>query len=104
MQPWYGHKVGRRLNEELLLRSLRRKVADLGLVDPVLVTTLPIAAPLIGQLGESRSVYYRVDNFSLWPGYRTDLMTQLDDELVTQVDRMVVSAEALMRLTSWAPK
>ena len=97
MQPWFGPKMGRRLNEELMLRSLRRKIAEVGLVEPVLVTTLPIAAPLVGQLGESRSVYYRVDDFSLWPGFQPDLMDRLDDELVRKVDRMVVSAEGLRR-------
>jgi len=36
--------------------------------NPILFTTIPTVCDLVGELGESASVYYCVDEYTCWPG------------------------------------
>lgn len=94
MWPSFRSAFGRRLNRKLLLRSLTPVVAGLP-SPPVVVTTLPLVADLMGELPMARWVYYCVDDFSVWPGYDGETMLRMERDLVPKVDAAVAVSETL---------
>lgn len=94
MWPSFRSAFGRRLNRKLLLRALTPVVAGLP-VPPVVVTTLPLVADLIGELPAARWVYYCVDDFSVWPGYDGETMLRMERDLVPKVNAAVAVSETL---------
>lgn len=95
MHPFYGNRAGAALNDALLRRLVRRRADALGLEAPILLTTVPNAAGLVGHLGESAVVYYCVDDFETWPGYAAGAIRRMEDRLVERSDALVVTAAAL---------
>ncbi len=94
MWPSFRSTFARRLNRKLLLRALRPVVAAMP-APPVVVTTLPLVADLIGELPAARWVYYCVDDFSVWPGYDGETMLRMERDLVPKVDAAVAVSETL---------
>jgi glycosyltransferase involved in cell wall biosynthesis len=94
MWPSFRSAFSRRLNRKLLLRALNPIVAAMP-APPVVVTTLPLVADLIGPLPVARWVYYCVDDFSVWPGYDGETMLRMEAELVPKVDAAVTVSETL---------
>lgn len=94
MWPWFTRPFDRRLNRSLLERQLEPVLADLP--RPVVgVTTVPIAADLVGRLSVDRWVYYCVDDFSVWPGLDGETLQRMDADLVGRVDSVVAVSEVL---------
>ena len=94
MWPSFRSAFARRLNRKLLLRALT-PVANALPSPPVVVTTLPLVADLVGQLPAARWVYYCVDDFSVWPGYDGETMLRMEKELVPKVDAAVAVSDTL---------
>jgi glycosyltransferase involved in cell wall biosynthesis len=94
MWPWFSSAFDRRLNRELLLQQLRRLTTSLP-APPVVVTTLPIVADLIGLLPARGWVYYCVDDFGAWPGLDQRALRLLEERLVRGADRVVAVSETL---------
>jgi hypothetical protein len=94
MWPSFRSAFGRRLNRKLLLRALTPVVKALP-SPPVVVTTLPLVADLIGELPAARWVYYCVDDFSVWPGYDGETMLRMERDLVPKVDAAVAVSDTL---------
>jgi glycosyltransferase involved in cell wall biosynthesis len=94
MWPSFRSAFARRLNRKLLLRALTPVATSLP-SPPVVVTTLPLVADLVGHLPAARWVYYCVDDFSVWPGYDGETMLRMEKELVPKVDAAVVVSETL---------
>jgi glycosyltransferase involved in cell wall biosynthesis len=95
MHPWFGSLLGNRSNDALLVRSVRAKQAELGLRCPVVVITVPVAAGVLGKLGERASLYYRVDDFALWPGYSSAMIRRREELLLRRVSGLLVTAQGL---------
>jgi hypothetical protein len=62
---------------------------------PILVTTIPNAAGLVGQLGEAASIYYCVDEFSEWPGADRKTMLEMEADLLQRVDLVAATSDTL---------
>ncbi|MBD3315652.1 MAG: glycosyltransferase family 1 protein, partial [Chitinivibrionales bacterium] len=75
--PFGGRKAVRLFNDLSVRHSIREQTLHLGIKNSILITTLPTAAGVTGTLGECLSVYYCVDDTSLWPGNDGDLMRWL---------------------------
>ena len=95
MTPLDRWRPFRRLNARLLVRAVRDALASRGLSDPVLVTTIPNAAGVVGELGEAASLYYCVDEFSQWPGADRGAMLEMEAELLDRVDLVVATSSTL---------
>ena len=95
MWPSFRSRAARLANRELLVRALKPAFAALP-EPPVILTTLPIVADLVGRLPAARWVYYCVDDFSVWPGYDGATMGRLERELVPKMDACVAVSETLV--------
>jgi glycosyltransferase involved in cell wall biosynthesis len=100
MTPFDRWRPFRRLNAQLLVRAVRDALEP-GEA-PVLVTTIPNAAGVVGEIGESASVYYCVDEFSEWPGADRGAMLEMERDLLGKVDLVVATADTLFEAKSAA--
>jgi glycosyltransferase involved in cell wall biosynthesis len=69
--------------------------AECNAAAPVVVTTLPLMADLVGQFRAVRWVYYCVDDFSVWPGLDGKTMRDMEVELLAKVDLAIAVSETL---------
>jgi glycosyltransferase involved in cell wall biosynthesis len=95
MWPSFRSRLGRALNRRLVGKAVRRAIA--GMPPPIVVTTLPVVADLVGAFPAVRWVYYCVDDFGVWPGLDGRTMRKLEAELVPKVDACVAVSETLQR-------
>ena len=96
--PGYGHRLVRAANDALLVRSVRRALAARGMERPLLITTIPTMAGAVGQLGEVASVYLRMDDFTLWPGYDHAAIAEREALLLERADLLVAPSPALLEV------
>ncbi|HYH66607.1 MAG TPA: glycosyltransferase [Urbifossiella sp.] len=94
MWPSFRGRLARGLNRRLLGRAVRAAVAELP-APPVVVTTLPVTADLVGAFPAARWVYYCVDDFAAWPGLDGRTLCDMEAELVSKVDTAVAVSENL---------
>ena len=94
MWPSFASRGSRNLNKRLLKSALTPAIEALG-APPIVITTLPIMADLVGEIPAKRWVYYCVDDFSVWPGYDGKTMAAMERELVARVDVTVAVSEHL---------
>jgi glycosyltransferase involved in cell wall biosynthesis len=95
MWPSFKSSVSRRVNRSLMLRKLRPLVGAMP-EKPVVVTTLPIVADLVGRLPVHRWIYYCVDDFRQWPGYDGATMGRMERDLVPKIDAAVAVSDTLV--------
>lgn len=95
MSPFDRWSPLRRLNTASIVRCVRDGLARADDPNPILVTTIPNVAGVVGKLGEALSVYYCVDEFSEWPGADRSALLRLEAELLGKVDLVVATSEAL---------
>jgi glycosyltransferase involved in cell wall biosynthesis len=94
MWPSFRSRFGRGLNRRLLVRALRPVVESLP-APPIVVTTLPLVADLVGVFPAAKWVYYCVDDFGVWPGLDGRTLQRMESELVAKVDRVIAVSETL---------
>ncbi len=95
MLPFSEFAGVRMINRASVVRSVRNRLAGLGMIDPILVTTVPNACDCIGNFGESKVIYYCVDDFSEWPGLEKGMVKKMEDELVRKSDCLVATSQKL---------
>jgi glycosyltransferase involved in cell wall biosynthesis len=97
MIPYHTLGFIRSFNKRNVIHLIKKAMAQLGMRDPILLTTLPIAVDYIGSFSEIASIYYCVDEFSEWPGVEKSLIAGMEQELMNTVDRIIVTSHALLR-------
>lgn len=93
--PAYGTALVRRFNRRFLLGQVRRAMRRLGFRNPVNMVFNPAAGLLAGRLGESRLIYYCVDDYTEFTGVAGGLR-EIEEDLFRRSDLVVVSAEKLL--------
>ena len=93
MWPSFRSRFARGLNRRLLTRAVCRET-EAGPA-PVVITTLPLVADLVGTFPAARWVYYCVDDFSVWPGLDGHTLQRMEAELVPKVDVAIAVSESL---------
>jgi len=96
--PYNQLSIVRNFNKQMMIRTLRRFDHEHSKRDRVLITTWPFIGNIIGSFGECLSIYYRVDDFSEFPGVRKDFINRLENELIEKVDMVVATAENLTQI------
>jgi glycosyltransferase involved in cell wall biosynthesis len=94
MWPSFDSRLARWLNRRLLVPPLAAAARELG-EPPIVVTTIPLVADLVGRLPVRRWVYYCVDDFSVWPGLDGATLRCMEQELVRRADGIIAVSENL---------
>lgn len=96
MIPYNTIRPIRGFNRESVVRSVRQAMREWNFNDPVLLATQPLASDYAGRLGESLTVYYCVDDFTLWPGMnQPELVRAMENALLSQADLVVAVSDSL---------
>lgn len=105
MYPGFRNGLQRRINARLLSKQINRHLNTQTSKQRIAITTIPVVADLVGKLNVDRWVYYCVDDFSVWPGLDSTVMLAMEEQLVSQVDRVIaVSDNLVKRLGQWTPQ
>jgi glycosyltransferase involved in cell wall biosynthesis len=93
--PFSRKSIVRSINQMALKWSLARVCRRLGFQKPVLWTSHPLPADVVGSLGSPKIIYRCVDDYSEVSGTYKDELLQLEREFVTKCDYVIVSSERL---------
>lgn len=94
--PAYGVGPVRAANDALVARAVRAAMAEHGIARPVVLTSIPTMAGVLGRLGERASLYLRMDDFALWPGYDHAAIAERTAALLGVVDAVVAPSASLL--------
>lgn len=92
--PSYGNKTVLKINQAFLARQVKKAMRGLGFKDVVNMVFNPAAGMIAGRLGESKVIYYCVDEYTAFTGASRGLK-EIEDDLFRRADLVVVSAERL---------
>jgi glycosyltransferase involved in cell wall biosynthesis len=95
--PFVSLKWVRKLNARRLIHAIQTTLERHKLVQPILLTTSPLAGSIVHHVGERLSIYYCMDEFSLWPGIDTHLIRSEEQSLINSVDAVIVTAQTLQQ-------
>lgn len=88
----------RKINKMLMLKSIRSaKIIDKKR-PLVLLTTWPFMGNLIGELNENLSIYYRVDDFSEFPGVNKEAIKRQEEEIIAKSGMVLATSEELGKI------
>ncbi|USD67791.1 glycosyltransferase [Vibrio sp. SCSIO 43136] len=88
-------KGARALAVKLMKAQLLPMIEKMNLIDPILWTSLPTAADLCGQLGESAIIYYCGDDFSALAGVDHQTVHQHEQALASKADLILTASDKL---------
>ncbi|OFZ16178.1 MAG: hypothetical protein A2X86_13935 [Bdellovibrionales bacterium GWA2_49_15] len=95
MLPYTSFKLIRRLNKFLICRKVRRELTKAGVARPILITSVPSVCDFVKIFDEKLTVYYCVDEFSLWPGISYDRIKAMESELLAKSDLIFTTSSRL---------
>jgi glycosyltransferase involved in cell wall biosynthesis len=94
--PAYGLRAARAVNQWWLQRQVRSAIWRLRFEKPINWVFNPAAAVIAGKLGEELLIYQCVDEYSAFSGVTSRAILDLEAQLLTKADLVVVSAEPLL--------
>jgi len=97
MLPWFGNRSIRSANRWLVTRNIRRRMRALGFHNPVVLSTLPFVGWLLGDVGQSRTIYYCTDDYSQWPNADRDALEFSEQAMLRRADLVLAVSEHLMQ-------
>ncbi len=92
---WPGSRVAGLFNRASLGRQIRGRMAAWGMAQPILWTSLPTVAPVVGALGERAVVYYCGDDFGALAGVDHGPVSVMERDLVARADLILAASETL---------
>ena len=96
MIPFNRIPAVRAFNRASVIRSVRRAMAELGMRSPLLLATVPNASDYAGAFGETLTVYYCVDDFTVWPKMnQPELVWEMEEALLAKSDMVIAVSQAL---------
>ncbi len=90
--PWV-----RNWNDRRLRKTIHDACESMGLQSFVLWAFLPSWAGLAGNMGEKLTVYHCVDDYAANPGVNSQLVADMERQLVSRADVVMVTSEPLLR-------
>lgn len=95
MIPFNQFKLIRSFNQWSVKRCVGKVLKSD--VQPILITSVPNACDYVGHFHESQKIYFCVDEFSLWPGLDYHLVQKMEQKLLTKVDKILATSDALAK-------
>jgi glycosyltransferase involved in cell wall biosynthesis len=93
--PLHRYNFIRKLNEKIILYSLKRVILKLGLSDPILWFHIPHLSMVPGKLEAKGVVYYCIDSYSSLPNVDKAAVQAMDEEMTRAADIVFVSSAPL---------
>jgi glycosyltransferase involved in cell wall biosynthesis len=94
--PYHDNYLIRSINNFLLSLSVKRKTRKLKFCNPILFSSTPIVADLVGKLSESISVYFCLDDYSLFKN-AFDSLFSLEKKMLGKVDIVFSISDSLLK-------
>lgn len=95
--PFHGNAAARRINQWLLVLTLRIAIRKLGFRKSLTWTFLPTSANVAGNLGEKMVIYHCTDEFSEFSGTSKNAIMDMEQRLIAKADCVFFSAERLLQ-------
>jgi glycosyltransferase involved in cell wall biosynthesis len=95
MLPWTGNRICRTVNRRVVSGYLARVTRQLGILNPVVLTTQPHAGWLLGRLPRRGMIYYCTDDFSQWPSAEAAALERAESELCREADLVLAVSPEL---------
>lgn len=95
MVPFPKMPGSRDINRKVVVAGVRKRLAEMDIEQPLLITTVPNACDYIGCFGEKKAVYYCVDDFTEWPGLDQALVRKMEDDLIEKCDMFIATSNKL---------
>ena len=92
--PSYGNKSILKINQTFLASQVKKAMRKLGFKNAVNMVFNPAAGMIAGRLGESKIIYYCVDEYTAFTGASRGLKG-IEDDLFRRADLVIVSAKQL---------
>ncbi|MBI2521713.1 MAG: glycosyltransferase [Bdellovibrio sp.] len=97
MLPFTSWKLVRKINLFSVRRKIDKEIKRMGLSAPIVITSIPSACDFVKLFKEKLTVYYCVDEFSLWPGIPQDRVKRMERELIAKSDLIFATSSSLVR-------
>ena len=85
------------MNAQLSRRTVLNAIYNQKLTDPIVITSLPTTVDLVGELGERAFIYYCVDEFTHYPGLPNRIIAEMEKELLSKADLVIVTSSELQK-------
>jgi len=86
----------RKFNRWSIVKTVKKNLKKLRFRNYLLITTLPTVSDFLEMINPRFSIYYCVDDFTLWPGVYGNLIRELEERLLSQVDLVIATSDNLM--------
>ena len=103
MIPFNNLPPIRAFNRSSVVKAVRRAIGEWSNSGwsaraSILLATVPNAADYLGLLGEGLTVYYCVDDFTLWPGMnQPEMVRSMEETLLARADLVVTTSQSLQQ-------
>jgi glycosyltransferase involved in cell wall biosynthesis len=95
MLPAVGGRIGKSLNRAWSSHRLQSLLGQLGMVRPVVLTTLPYVHEMVRGIARRGMVYYCTDDFSYWPDADRETLLAADREISAAADLVLPVSQSL---------
>lgn len=85
----------REFNAKFVKYQIKDMIEKIDFNNPIMVTTFPNAVDYMNCFDNSLRIYYCVDDFVHWPGVRSNLVSQMEDELLAEADVVFATSQYL---------
>src|SRR4030066_560637 len=100
--PYNHYYIVRAFNAYWLARAVNRLSHNPSAMKRVVLTTWPFLGDIFGgALKEDLSIYYRVDDFSEFPGVRRNHIQKLEGEIIRKADIVIGTADKLSEVSKY---
>lgn len=93
--PFHDIKLIRKINAKLLKWTIIKAIKQNNFMNPILITSTPLISELIGQLNETSSHYFCLDDYSNFDG-AFDSLIRIEKMLLTKVSSCFAVSEILL--------
>ncbi len=96
--------LSKKINRVIVTTRIRQILRRLKWRDPVVLTTLPYTAWLLGDIGERGLVYYCTDDYSHWPSADRLVLQQAEREIRQRADLVLAVSHKLVAVHAEAAR
>lgn len=102
--PWHLNPHALGFNARSLRFALASRVAQLGMQDPILLSSSPVVVQYLAAIPHRKTGYLRLDDYSLYPGVDAELVRRTEEAMFSRADAVFATAISLMPPRAHAEK